>query len=1000
MRGHLCVLSALLFTASCVSSAAERDARSADQGHPRLSPDEALASFELEPGYRIELAAAEPLIRDPVAIAFDDRGRMYVVENRGYPGPLEGAAQPAPESVIALLEDTNADGRFDRRTEFAGSLSSPNGIMPWDGGVFVSNAPDLLYFKDTTGDGVADERRVVLTGFDATRTAKIRFSHPTLGIDNWVYLTSGLTGGRVSAPEHPDRPAVTFTTSDSRVNPFTHAFELTGGQGQYGLTFDDYGRRFTCSNRRPVMHAVLEPRYLKRNPHLAFSATVEDVSAVGAQAAVWPISADMTTASFHPSLISMPHAGTFTAASGVHIHRGDALPPGGGGAPPVSNVHGDSVFICESAQNLVQRQIRSPNGVTFTSRPARIGRDFLASRDQWFRPVFATNGPDGALYIVDMYRKIIDHPQYVPEESRPLLDFDAGKGQGRIYRIVAQNWKPDRKPINLGLMDAGALARTLEHPNAWWRETAQRLLVERRDRNAIPPLRTVAEQGRSDMARVHALWTLDGLGGLEIADIARALRDQHAGVRENAVRLAETRVGTSRDLLSQVLRLAGDPDDRVRLRVALALGETDDLRAIDALAAIARRDGAQSWMRGAILSSVKERSNEFLRAFVASPPSSNSVRAAVMQDLGQLFGAGQTPERCLDVIVQIADPNADFGWQPAALSGIAQGLRARGLGRGLMTLLLTDSAQARLARERVDTVLSRASALALDENASADLRLAAIGLMGHTDYGTSGRMLESLLAPQQASEIQVAAVRALSQLADPAAAASLLEPRRWLAFTPQVREAVLAALVTDDSQTLVLLDALEKGTITPAALGSSRRGRLMNHRNAAIQQRARGLFAAVDSGDRMKVYERLRGAVLARSGSHESGTRIFATHCATCHAFAGTGGRLGPDLSGIRNQPADAILLHVLVPDYEIAPGYQAYAVETRDGKTLVGRLESEAPNSLTLRDASSQSHVILRSQVVSMSASANSLMPNELERAMSEQELADLIAYLKMEPR
>ncbi len=237
------------------------------------------------------------------------------------------------------------------------------------------------------------------------------------------------------------------------------------------------------------MHAVLEPRYLKRNPHLAFSATVEDVSTAGAHAVVWPISADMTTASFHPSLMSTPHAGTFTAASGVHIHRGDALPA----------TDRDSIFICESAQNLVQRQIRSPNGVTFTSRPARDGREFLASRDQWFRPVFAANGPDGALYIVDMYRKIIDHPQYVPEPSRRLLDFDAGKGRGRIYRIVARNWKSDGKPVDLGDMDAGGLSRMLEHPNAWWRETAQRLLVERRDRSALPALRTLAQQGRTEV---------------------------------------------------------------------------------------------------------------------------------------------------------------------------------------------------------------------------------------------------------------------------------------------------------------------------------------------------------------------------------------------------------------------------------------------------------------------------------------------------------------------
>ena len=174
--------------------------------------------------------------------------------------------------------------------------------------------------------------------------------------------------------------------------------------------------------------------------------------------------------------MSTPHAGTFTAASGVHIHRGDALPEG----------HRESLFICESAQNLVQRQVRSPKGVTFTSQPARSGREFLASRDQWFRPVFAANGPDGALYIVDMYRKNIDHPQYVPEASRPLLDFEAGKGRGRIYRIVAQPWKRDGRMIDLGRMSASELSRTLEHPNAWWRETAQRLLVERRDQTARP----------------------------------------------------------------------------------------------------------------------------------------------------------------------------------------------------------------------------------------------------------------------------------------------------------------------------------------------------------------------------------------------------------------------------------------------------------------------------------------------------------------------------------
>jgi putative membrane-bound dehydrogenase-like protein len=970
-----------------------------DREKPRaagpLTPDEALASFELEPGYRIELAAAEPLIQSPVAMAFDERGRMYVVENRGYPGPLEGAELRSPaEGVIALLQDTDGDGRFDKRTEFARQLTFPNGVMPWDGGIFVSCAPDLLYLKDTNGDGVADERRVVFTGFDTSKTSQLRFSHPTLGLDNWVYLTGGLAGGRVSAPGQPERPPVALGTNDGRFNPSTLAFEATGGQGQFGLTFDDYGRRFTCSNRRPVMHVVLEAGDLRRNPHLAFSQTVEDVSTAGAQATVWPISGDTTTASFIPSLMSAPHAGTFTAASGVHVHRGDALPAADRG----------SIFVCESAQNLVQRQVLTSNGVTFNSRPARTGRDFLASRDTWFRPVFAANGPDGALYIVDMYRRIIDHPQYVPEPSRALLDFEAGKARGRIYRIAAAGWKRDSRPVDSSRSSAAELAGQLEHPNAWRRETAQRLVVERRDRAAVPHLQRLLQASTGEIARVHALWTLDGLAALETEDVARGLNDQHAGVRENAVRLAAARLAKSDDLLSSVLRLAGDADGRVRFQVALALGETADPRAVSTLAALARRDGAQSWMRAAILSSVRDRASEFLRAFLDSPAASPAAKAMVMQDAGQLFGAAESRERCLDLIVQITDPAAEFGWQPAALLGIAQGLRARGSGAegrsALMTLLTGDAPEVRSATAHVDATLSRTAALALDDRAPVDQRLAAIALLGQTDAATAGDTLVRLLAPQHPADLQTAAVRAIVQLRDAPTASRLVDTSRWQSYTAQLREAVLSALMADDQQVMVLLDAVERDAVPATAVGPLRRSRLMNHRDAAIQKRARLLFATVESGDRMQAYERVRAGIVKRSGNAASGGRVFVSHCASCHAVDGVGGQVGPDLSGIRNQPADAILLHVVAPDYEISAGYQAYIVETRDRRTLVGRLESEAPNSLTLRDGASQQHVILRSDVVSVSASTRSLMPPELERAMSEQEMADLIAWLKADRR
>jgi putative membrane-bound dehydrogenase-like protein len=958
------------------------------QDRPALSTAEALASFVVEPGYRVDLVASEPLVQSPVAIAFDERGRLYVVENRGYPDPLEGEPAATPQGVIALLTDTDGDGRYDARTEFAAGLTYPNGVMPWQGGVFVTMAPDLLYLKDTNGDGVADERRVVLTGFNANRTAQIRFSHPTLGPDGWIYLTSGLNGGRVSSTAHPERPPVAFTSSDSRVNPRTGDFELVGGQGQFGLTFDDRGRRFICANRNPVWHVVLEPWQLKRNPNLAFSETVQEVSAVGAQAAVWPLSRDLTTASFHPTLINTPHAGTFTSASGVHIHRGDALPEG----------HRGSVFIAESAQNLVQRQILEPNGVTFRSRPAREGVDFLASADTWFRPVFLAGGPDGALYIVDMYRKDIDHPAYVPEASRRLFDFSAGRAHGRIYRVAAKDRPPARMTVDLANASIEGLVSALDHPNAWRRETAQRRLVERGDPTSIPRLRALAAQG-SELGRLHALWTLDALGLLDDDDIVRALRDPLPGVRENALRVAERRIPDSPRLIDSVLALADDADAVVRLHVALALGAVNDPRSISAFAALARRDGADRWMRAAVLSGLRERTSAFFDAFVAAP-SAPAVRGAVMRDLGRLFGAAEPAERCLTLVTDICDPREQLSWQPAALVGVAAGLRTRGMTSetqsSLTTLVSAGTPQARVARDRLASLMVRAAELARLETMPVDERLAAIELLGQGEWLASGVTLLQLLEPQRQDTIQLAAVRALGQMRDPAAPASLVAPARWQAYTPRVRDAVLTTLFSEDRLLSVLLDAVARHDIAASALGASRWQRLTAHRNPSIRQRAEALYTATGTGNAMQLYERKLRDVLAHAGDPGRGAATFGTYCKACHTFGGAGGRVGPDLTGIRNQPVDAILLHIVVPDYEIAPGYGAYTVLTRDGRTIVGRLESEAPNGITLRDAAGDAHIMLRTDIKSMTAATSSLMPAGLDQTISSAELADLIAYLK----
>ena len=849
-----------------------------------LSPAEALGAFQVEPGARVELAAAEPLVRDPVALCFGDVGRMFVVEGRSYPQLGES---PLTLGTVALLEDADGDGRFEKRTTFADGFTFPNGILPWGGGVFLTCAPDIWFLKDTTGDGRADVRQIVLTGFGTESSSEqLRVASPTLGPDGWVYITSGLTDAKVTSPLHPGRTAVTAKRQDGRFHPETFVYEPLAGTGQFGQCFDALGHRFVSSNRNPLMHVVLSPDILKRNPHFAFTETVENVVPVAAR--VYPISPDTTAATYIPSLINQQHTGTYTSASGICIRGGSA-------------------FICEPAQNLVQRQRLRPSGATFLAEHPTPGRDFLASPDQWFRPVHAIVGPDGALYVCDMVRQYIDHPRYLPEPIRGKLPFRAGSDKGRIWRVV-----------QLG----GAAEK----------QTAE--------------------------ARAAALKTLQ---------------------------LSQGKPGDAPPL-AKLERLANSSDARLRFQAALQLGQVQDAKKTKPLAQVLSARADDKWTRAAVFSSMGDWSIELLDELANQRLAKRQSLAPALAALGQLIAKTRSPQETGGVVARHLD--ADFGWRErertALLGGIIDGSSSS------VADLVAGQPKA---SANVGVIFESARAKASSQGGDGAGRLASIALLGHSGFGEERETLLALLTATEPRSVRLAAAKALGQFDDAGVAVALLIKRRWGGYAPGLREAVTGVLLGRSTYHPALMAALESGVVPIHALSPARRQTL--ERSKPVGARAKKLFAKQADGDRMKVYELLK-PVLKLKTDATVGAKVFTRACALCHTHGSEGYAVGPDLTGLRNQPAETLLLHIIVPNHEVVGGNAMYEVDTKDGQIFAGLLAADTPAQLTLKLPLGFTKTFARSEVKAVRASPLSLMPNELEKTMTRQELANLIAFLK----
>ncbi|MDB6172389.1 MAG: putative rane-bound dehydrogenase [Chthoniobacteraceae bacterium] len=554
------------------------------------SPGDSLAAIRVRAGFKVELVAAEPLVIDPIAFEWDSIGRLWVVEMRDYPLGMDGKGKAG--GVIKLLEDTNGDGIYDKATPFMEGLPFPSGVMPYRNGLLICAAPDILYAEDTDGDGHADVRRVLFTGFKQGNQQH-RLNGFEWGLDGWIYGANGDSGGEVqcvgSLQTKPDKQStpVSISGRDFRFRPDTGEFEAVSGSTQFGRRRDDWGHWFGNNNSTWLWHYTLEEHYLRRNPKLAVKSVRELLANYEESTRVFPISEQ-------PIRFNQPQSlGHVTSACSAAPYRDDLFGPD----------FLTSVFISEPVHNSVHREVLKAEGATFTSRRAddEQDREFLASSDVWFRPAMVKTGPDGALYIADMYRFVLEHPEWIAPETQARLDLRAGQDKGRIYRVLPE--KALLKPVpNLAKLNTAQLVRAMESANGWQRDTVQRLLYERADSAAAEPLAKLASGSSLAKVRLQALATLELLHSAKTDAIVAALRDQEPEVRIQALRISEK--NKSETLLAAAIALENDANFAVRLQLAFTLGESKTASATEALKRLAQREGGDPRMRVAVLSSI------------------------------------------------------------------------------------------------------------------------------------------------------------------------------------------------------------------------------------------------------------------------------------------------------------------------------------------------------------------------------------------------------------
>jgi putative membrane-bound dehydrogenase-like protein len=935
---------------------------------PPLEPDEARQSISVPPGFSVQLVASEPLVEDPINLAFGHDGSLWVVEMGDYP---LGADKPSEGGRIKRLTDTDGDGVFDRATVFLDDLDFPTGVHPWGDGVIVIAAPDIFLARDSDGDGRADEREVLYTGFSPANPQH-RTNGFAYGLDHSLHCASADNQGELTILRTGE--TVNASGHDIQIWPDSGRLAVTSGRTQYIRSRNDWGDWFGNDNSRPMYHFPIEDRYLARNAAAEYSDNKQQLFDPPVAPPVYPLS---ETVDRFNDLFA---ANRFTSACSAIVVRSGALGEGLDGA----------ALVCEPVHNLVHRAQLVERGTTYHA--ARVAAEqqseFIRSTDPWFRPVRVAVGPDGMIWVVDMYRAVIEHPEWIPQAWQQQIDLRAGSDRGRIYRIVPTEIASPAPLPNIAKQSTAELVALLESDNGTLRDMVQQELLQRDDKAIVGALRTTAATSPSPNARIHALWTLRCLGELPDAELLAALRDEHPGVVRNAILLVEPRLAENDALLDALLALVEHPDPKVKLQLALTLGESTSPAAGAALGKLVPDADDDEWLAQAVVSSSKHHSMAVLKKLLSHLQRGGTSAAATAQLVAMLANLVETAEAAglnptTLVASAIRDADDDDTWTFALAAACAE----------------TADGNAKLdpeSRQAVLAVYARAKKLVV-EAAPTTTRCQALQLFGRSlgDDAEERSLLGRLLSPATPLEVQLAAVARLAAFRDHHSAEQLLS--HWSELSYSVREAAALTFLSSAAWTEALVDQLESGAILPSDLSPTVRQTLRQNGAQALQARVHRVFGKTHAANQDTIQQYLRFQQQdGGSADLSRGQELFKKHCAACHIADAAGRATGPNLSNLTDRTPTALTESILAPNRSVEPQYRGYVVLMSDGRVVTGVIAEEAGATVTLAQADGKRATIPRSEIEELRNTGLSLMPEGYQQELDPAMLRDLVEFVR----